>query len=217
MRRSGPRAEHRPVAWRRALLLLLIACAVAGCGAARTTITTTARGEVAKTVHRRPPEWRLAASVTGRLATPLQDAAPAVAHGVVVLLGGLSAADTSTSGVIHATATGSHKVGTLPAAIHDAAAATSVPRRTSSAVATASRNSTRSCGRRRQPRGPPAAAELGPGGSHNRRHRLRRRRVHRHALARHDRRVRSTATARASSHTCRRRSATPPSPPRAAG
>ena len=123
MRRSGPRADDRRVVGRRVLAGSLVACIAAGCGASHKNVATTVRSDVAKAVHRRPVEWRLAASITGRLGAPLQDAAPAVARRFVVLLGGLSAADTSTDGVIRADASGAHTVGTLPSAIHDAAAA----------------------------------------------------------------------------------------------
>ena len=80
-------------------------------------------------------------------------------------------------------------------------------------------SSTRSCGSTRAPAPrtgrAPARAELRPGRRRDRRHRLRRRRLHRHALARHDRRLAAGRRARASSPTCRTRSATPPSPLRA--
>jgi DNA-binding beta-propeller fold protein YncE len=123
MRRSGRRAEHQRVVGRRVLAGLLVAWIAVGCGS-HTSTGTTVRSDVAKAVHRRSVEWRVATSITGRLAAPLQDAAPAVARRFVVLFGGLSAADTSTNGVIRADATGSHTVGALPTAIHDAAAAT---------------------------------------------------------------------------------------------
>ena len=103
---------------------LLVACLVVGCGATRKTVGTVTRSGVKTAFHRRAVEWRLAASVTGRLPAPLQDAAPAATRRFVVLLGGLSAADTSTSGVLHATARGARTAGSLPAALHDAAAAT---------------------------------------------------------------------------------------------
>ena len=101
----------------------LVVCVAAGCGASRKSVATTVRPAVVKAVRRHPVEWRLAASITGRLGAPLQDAAPAAARRFVVLLGGLSAADTSTDGVIRASASGAHTVGRLPSAIHDAAAA----------------------------------------------------------------------------------------------
>ncbi|HEV8103342.1 MAG TPA: YncE family protein [Gaiellaceae bacterium] len=103
---------------------LLVACLVVGCGASRKTVGTVTPSGVKTAFHRRAVEWRLSASVTGRLGAPLQDAAPAATRGFVVLLGGLSAADTSTSGVLHATARGARTVGSLPTALHDAAAAT---------------------------------------------------------------------------------------------
>ncbi len=109
----------------RALLAvsLLVAC-ITGCGTGHDPVAKTVRKHVVRAVHRAHAEWRLAASTTGRLAAPLQDAAPAAAGRFVVLVGGLNAADTSTSDVIHANAAGAHTVGTLPTALHDAAAAT---------------------------------------------------------------------------------------------
>ena len=89
----------------------------------RKSVATTVHTDVVRPARRRPVEWRLAASITGRLGAPLQDAAPAAARRSVVLLGGLTAADTSTDGVIRASASGAHTVGRLPSAIHDAAAA----------------------------------------------------------------------------------------------
>ena len=123
MRRSGPRTDHRHVVGRCVLVGALVACIAAGCGASRKSVATTVHTDVVRSVHRRPVEWRLAASITGRLGAPLQDAAPAAARRSVVLLGGLTSADTSTDGVIRASASGAHTVGRLPSAIHDAAAA----------------------------------------------------------------------------------------------
>jgi YVTN family beta-propeller protein len=68
-------------------------------------------------------EWHLAARVTGRLGSPLQDAAPAAVGNGVALLGGLTASDTSTDTILRATSGGARVIGHLPAAVHDAAAA----------------------------------------------------------------------------------------------
>jgi YVTN family beta-propeller protein len=66
---------------------------------------------------------RLVEHVTGRLPAPLQDAAAAPAGGSrVLLLGGLTAADTSTNELLVAGAAGARRIGVLPTALHDAAA-----------------------------------------------------------------------------------------------
>jgi YVTN family beta-propeller protein len=106
--------------------LFVAAALLAGCGGAATHHSgrsLPARVAVKKSSRSTPPR-HLWASVTGRLAAPLQDAATAVRRGQIVLLGGLSAADTSTNTIIHATATGTRATGALPGALHDAAAAT---------------------------------------------------------------------------------------------
>jgi DNA-binding beta-propeller fold protein YncE len=60
---------------------------------------------------------------TGALPAPLQDAAAASvdSHGAL-LLGGLTAADTSTDAILIGRAGGAHQQGVLPAAVHDSAA-----------------------------------------------------------------------------------------------
>ena len=57
------------------------------------------------------------------LGAPVQDAAAASAGGRAILLGGLTAADTSTDQILAATASGSRVIGHLPSARHDTAAA----------------------------------------------------------------------------------------------
>jgi len=60
---------------------------------------------------------------TGSLPASLQDAAAASTPGrAVTLLGGLTAADTSTDAILIARAGGAHRQGVLPAALHDSAA-----------------------------------------------------------------------------------------------
>ena len=57
------------------------------------------------------------------LAAPVQDASPVVlSHGRVLLLGGLTASDTSTPDVVLATASGSRTLSRLPTGLHDTAA-----------------------------------------------------------------------------------------------
>src|SRR5439155_1584293 len=60
---------------------------------------------------------------TGALPAPLQDAAAASVTGhAVLLLGGLTATDTSTNTILIARAGGARQHGVLPAALHDSAA-----------------------------------------------------------------------------------------------
>ncbi len=60
---------------------------------------------------------------TGTLPAPLQDAAPAALDGRrALLLGGLTAADTSTDSILVAGARGARPEGALPTALHDSAA-----------------------------------------------------------------------------------------------
>jgi YVTN family beta-propeller protein len=66
---------------------------------------------------------QLVESVTGSLAGPLQDpSAAALGGGRVLLLGGLTAADTSSDSVIVATASDARSLGRLPSARHDTSA-----------------------------------------------------------------------------------------------
>ncbi|MDX6509735.1 MAG: hypothetical protein QOG81_1487, partial [Gaiellaceae bacterium] len=76
----------------------------------------------AKRAHRRLP-LHLSARSAGSLAAPLQDAAgAALTNGSVLLLGGLTAADTS-SAALHLVSAGRDRaLGSLPVALHDAAA-----------------------------------------------------------------------------------------------
>ena len=61
---------------------------------------------------------------TGRLPAPLQDAAVAATGSrAMLMLGGLTAADTSTNSVLLASRSGASRRGSLPTALHDAAAA----------------------------------------------------------------------------------------------
>jgi YVTN family beta-propeller protein len=67
---------------------------------------------------------RLAESGLGELPEPLQDAAAAaLPRGRMLLLGGLTAADTSTDAIVVASGAGARVVGRLPSPRHDAAAA----------------------------------------------------------------------------------------------
>ena len=104
-------------------VVVLIAL-VAGCGGSRQRAAPPPPPKPVRANPKPKPPSHLWARVTGRLDAPLQDAATAVHDGRIVLLGGLSAADTSTTTILHATAIGARAAGALPHALHDAAAAT---------------------------------------------------------------------------------------------
>jgi YVTN family beta-propeller protein len=76
----------------------------------------------AKHVVRRSP-LHLVERATGTLPAPLQDPSSATVGSGIVLLGGLTAADASSDGVLLATPSGARTIGTLPSARHDTAAA----------------------------------------------------------------------------------------------
>ena len=85
--------------------------------------TTTAQARTPIVVRRRvaPPVFR--ERVTGALPAPLQDPSSAVSGARIVLAGGLTAADTSTDGVLAARSAGAATIGRLPSPRHDTAAA----------------------------------------------------------------------------------------------
>jgi YVTN family beta-propeller protein len=110
-----------------AFVLLVVGAAAAGIlvfrqghPAARTAMTAAVRP-----VQRRPLRrlLHLAERRIGRLQSPVQDAAVAsLAGGRTMLLGGLTAADTSRADVRVVSGRRDHRAGALPAAVHDAAA-----------------------------------------------------------------------------------------------
>jgi YVTN family beta-propeller protein len=115
---------------RPAFALLVLAAVAAGCGGSHSaapttgmTMTTTAAPTPAP-VRRDLPIRRLVPVAAGSLPDPVMDAAAAPYGNGAVLLGGLTAADTSRDDIVTATRAGSQRVaGRLPQALHDAAAA----------------------------------------------------------------------------------------------
>jgi YVTN family beta-propeller protein len=113
-----------------ALLLLAVAASAAGCGgspaAAPSTGTSTPgtatsqKNEAALVL----PIRRLVPVDAGTLGSAVQNAAPAPFGGGAVLLGGLTAADTSRDDIVTVSRAGSRRVGHLPGVVHDAAAVT---------------------------------------------------------------------------------------------
>ena len=111
---------------RRLALAALAVLALAACGGSHhAAATTTGRPAKPTVLHRRVahPPVTLAPTATGTLPAPLQDAAAAPWGPGAVLLGGLTAADTSSNEIVVATRGGGRVVGHLPAAFHDSAAA----------------------------------------------------------------------------------------------
>ena len=116
----------RGVPWAAALVLV--------CGATVAVLFATARGDSAETrsakasagaavVRRDPRPVRLVERSSGRLRSAVQDAAAAPIGGArILLLGGLTASDTSRADVLSVGPRGDSPLGVLPAAVHDAAA-----------------------------------------------------------------------------------------------
>ena len=90
-------------------------------GSGRKAAVSTAPGSGRPTARRVSVD--LVEQRTGALPAPLQDAAAASLHSHgALLLGGLTAADTSTDTILIAGARGAHRQGVLPVALHDSAA-----------------------------------------------------------------------------------------------
>ena len=99
------------------------AALLTGHGRGATATDPVIAGTAARPRNVRPHSPQLAERPTGRLRAPVQDAAAtAVGAGRAMLLGGLTAADTSRADVRVASAGGDHAAGRLPTAVHDAAA-----------------------------------------------------------------------------------------------
>ncbi len=124
-----------PKVTRRRWLLLLAAFAVAGAavswqlaGAKEPTASgrtaTVDTGPRARSRQAKGVSARLVERRTGDLPAPVQDAAAATTaqDRGVILLGGLTAADTSTAAIVVAHPTGARQRGVLPTALHDAGA-----------------------------------------------------------------------------------------------
>jgi DNA-binding beta-propeller fold protein YncE len=105
---------------------VVLVAVLAGCGSSSKTAQapTTTMARAAKAAPRRdPPPRTLAETATGSLPAPLQDPSVAVVGQRVLLLGGLTAADTSTDAIVAAGFHGARVLGRLPSPRHDTAAA----------------------------------------------------------------------------------------------
>jgi YVTN family beta-propeller protein len=121
--RDGMSGRGRHVLLVAALAVAVGAGAVA-CGSDQHAVTTT--GETKRTkpavrVRLQPPRV-LQERTVGALPAPVQDAAAAKTATGVLLLGGLTAADTSTASIVVVRSAHGSLTGSLPVAVHDAAA-----------------------------------------------------------------------------------------------
>jgi DNA-binding beta-propeller fold protein YncE len=101
-------------------ILLLVGCG----GAHRAATTETTAVPVVDPPAQIAAPRRLVPTAAGQLSAPVQDVAAAQFGGGAVLLGGLTASDASTAEIVTVTRAGARRVGRLPGALDDAAAAT---------------------------------------------------------------------------------------------
>jgi DNA-binding beta-propeller fold protein YncE len=111
------------VTFRPALLALVLVALAVGCGGSRRLAATTQVAATRTTEAVGPlTVQRLVPVAAGTLASPVQDAAATAFGNGAVLLGGLTAADTSRDDIVTVSRAGSSRVGHLPTALHDSAA-----------------------------------------------------------------------------------------------
>ena len=101
--------------------LLLFAVIAAGCGGSHTAAPPQPRALAHNVRLQRAAPVHVVERTVGSLASAVQDAA--AVGGPPLLVGGLTASDVSTSAIVAVRGRGSVQTGTLPAALHDAAAA----------------------------------------------------------------------------------------------
>jgi DNA-binding beta-propeller fold protein YncE len=119
------------------LVVLVVAVAVVGgivyryaaggareTSSAQTSRSSTSRAHTTRRSAVSRVRTRLVERSTGRLPAPLQEAAAAATgNRTMLMLGGLTAADTSTNSILLTNVRGASRRGVLPTALHDAAAA----------------------------------------------------------------------------------------------
>src|SRR4051812_856016 len=103
-------------------LLVLAGCGGGGSPHARTAPRHARRAPPAS--RPRAPHAGLRVAATTRLPSPVQLPGLAVARGVIFATGGLDARSVSVAGVVRVGPGAPRRVGSLPLAVHDAAAAT---------------------------------------------------------------------------------------------
>ncbi len=110
------------------LVLALVVVSATACGGSRAatppTVTGTATAAQRSEASQPLPIRRLVPVDAGTLDAAVQDAAATSFGGGAVLLGGLTAVDTSRDDIVTVSRAGSRRVGHLPTVVHDAAAAT---------------------------------------------------------------------------------------------
>ena len=111
------------VTFRPALMAVALVALAVGCGGSRHAAAATSRAATRATEAVRPAVvQRLVPLSAGTLDSAVQDAAATAIGGGAVLLGGLTAADTSRDDIVTVSRAGSRRVGRLPTALHDSAA-----------------------------------------------------------------------------------------------
>lgn len=137
-RRSGAGGDDRRVRAGRPLLLVVLSLALSACGAATKPAGGSPTATSARTTPHRssapagspagasgPAAVHARVQLVGRLPSPVQDpATTALAPDGALLLGGLDQADTSVASILRVRGGTARRSGTLPSALHDAAAAT---------------------------------------------------------------------------------------------
>jgi YVTN family beta-propeller protein len=104
-------------------LLVLAVLLLAGCGSPHNAQLPEPPRVPTHTVRVHPaPPVHVVERAVGTLTDPVQDAAAVGAPGTPMLVGGLTAADVSTPSILAVEGTHDARVGTLPTALHDAAA-----------------------------------------------------------------------------------------------
>jgi DNA-binding beta-propeller fold protein YncE len=106
-------------------MVLGLALVAAGCGGSHHAAAppTAAKPSPQPVVRSTQPPRVLGAATAGSLPAPVQDAAAAPWGDGAVLLGGLTAADTSTSEIVLVAGSHGRVIGTVPGVFHDSAAA----------------------------------------------------------------------------------------------
>ena len=126
MRPSSPGRDTDEVRFRPALLPLALVALTVGCGGSRHTASAAGVEATTHTTKATRPAAvrRLVPVAAGTLDSAVQDAAFTAFGGGAVLLGGLTAADTSRNDIVTVTRAGARRIGRLPTALHDSAAVT---------------------------------------------------------------------------------------------
>jgi DNA-binding beta-propeller fold protein YncE len=124
MQHSSGGRDTGGVTFRTALVSLAVVAVAVGGGGSRHTASAAVRAAATRTTQAARPATvqRLVPVSAGTLDAAVQNTAAAAFGGGAVLLGGLTAADTSRNDIVTVTRAGSRRIGRLPTALHDSAA-----------------------------------------------------------------------------------------------